>query len=773
MKIAYKLLIPLVLIFVLGFVLLYVLWIHSERAMLDAFEAQSSQVIMDQLAQYRERRLETERVYLEFVASMAAKVGVEYVSNMNYSGIEEPISELLALDGVTAVQVFDATTDQTFVVAYREGGRTVVGTELPEGLAEDLVDYQPFRHRLMGRFDAREVDYGSITIYYDDARLLDEVDAMERASLGRIEQIKADVQRMLAQRISFQFLVFVIAALLLVGGVFLLVYRFVLVPLRALHLGLDGFFVFLRRQADHIEPIALGGGDEFGDMARSLNQNIKVSAELLQSINALNATLEHKVEARTHQLRLVNEQLELSLEGGRLGSFDWNIPNDHYSINERWANLLNFEFDAAVSSLGAWKALIHPDDLGPALQRLECYLAGEGPHYEAQYRVRTKDGEYVWILARGKIVARAPDGGPVRVVGTHMDISPIKETEQRLLDATQRAERALAELQSTQSQLIQSEKMAALGHLIAGVAHEINTPLGAVKASGGNIAHSLEQALGNLPKLFRLLSPQEEPLFLDLLARARAQTGVLSSREARRLTRALTAELEELGVARARGVADILVQLGVHDSPAHYLPLIRHSQCDFILDTAYTVAAITTNTANINHAVERAAKIIMALKSFSRFDTSGKRSETDLRQNIETVLTLYHNQIKQHIELVCRYDKIAPLPCYPDELCQVWTNLIHNALQAMESRGTLRIDLAAANGSAVVSIADTGGGIPPEIRARIFEPFFTTKRAGEGTGLGLDIVKKIVAKHDGHLELESEMGVGTTFRVYLPYPESR
>jgi signal transduction histidine kinase len=106
--------------------------------------------------------------------------------------------------------------------------------------------------------------------------------------------------------------------------------------------------------------------------------------------------------------------------------------------------------------------------------------------------------------------------------------------------------------------------------------------------------------------------------------------------------------------------------------------------------------------------------------------------------------------------------------CLPDELNQVWTNLVHNALQAMDHKGTLTVGLSREGGEAVVSIGDTGCGIPEEIRSRIFDAFFTTKAAGEGTGLGLDIVRKIVEKHQGRIEVDSEVGRGTTFTVRLP-----
>ena len=511
--------------------------------------------------------------------------------------------------------------------------------------------------------------------------------------------------------------------------------------------------------------------DEIGLLARALHRMVEVIRTSQERLERLNQTLEDRVARRTGELSRSNEKLELSLEGGRLGSFDWDMVEDRNVIDERWAAMLGYRVDQIESNYQGWRALVHPHDVAAARDALERYLGGEGPHFEAQYRMRAATGGYLWILARGKIVARDEQGKPLRLAGTHMDITPIKQTEQRLAEATREAERALSELRTTQTQLIHSEKMAALGQLIAGIAHEVNTPLGAIKSSGGNIVHSLDQSLRNLPRVHGLLGAEEERLFFRLLDESREHTELLTSREARKYTRALAAELEGEGVERSRQTADLLVQLKVLKEPTRYLPLIRHPEASFILDTAYGVASIITNTTNINNAVERAAKIIYALKSYSRQDPSGDPVEASLRDGLETVLTLYHNQIKQGTELLRHYDEIPPLRCHPDELGQVWTNLIHNALQAMEYRGTLTVDLAREGEEAVVSITDTGPGIPAEVRERIFEPFFTTKPSGEGSGLGLDIVKKIIDKHRGRIEFESEPGLGTTFRVHLPYGE--
>ena len=167
------------------------------------------------------------------------------------------------------------------------------------------------------------------------------------------------------------------------------------------------------------------------------------------------------------------------------------------------------------------------------------------------------------------------------------------------------------------------------------------------------------------------------------------------------------------------------------------------------------------------------------------FDQNEKMIISDLTEGMETVLIILHNKITYGIEVIKNYGEDVPqIPCYPDELNQVWTNLIHNAIQAMSEKGTLQIDIESLStlkgtpdidkrnpeykGSYVsVSIQDSGSGISPEIRTKIFQAFFTTKPAGEGSGLGLHIIGKILEKHAGALYLESEPGK-TRFTVILP-----
>jgi two-component system NtrC family sensor kinase len=341
--------------------------------------------------------------------------------------------------------------------------------------------------------------------------------------------------------------------------------------------------------------------------------------------------------------------------------------------------------------------------------------------------------------------------------------------ERRVEERTAELQKALQNLRSTQEQLIFSEKMAALGQLIAGIAHEINSPLGAIKGSA-------ETLIETLPNLLRLLSSLQarDPQTISnlwswiqntLLAKERP---TLTSREERALRKRFAASLEEAGLPDAESAARRLVEAGLHQEN-DLDPILSLLHIPETIDLIYLLGQLRLQLENILLASQRTRKVVFALKSYVH--TSGDRSTpvlTDLPESIDTILTLYQNQLKQGVEVETYYDPALPkLYLFADEIGQVWTNIIQNAIQAMNGQGRLRIE-AQLNGDFIrVSFTDNGPGIPPEILPRIFEPFFTTKSRGEGTGLGLDICRRIVEKHHGRLEVSSQPGQ-TTFHVLLP-----
>ncbi|MCB0212026.1 MAG: GAF domain-containing protein [Anaerolineae bacterium] len=356
-------------------------------------------------------------------------------------------------------------------------------------------------------------------------------------------------------------------------------------------------------------------------------------------------------------------------------------------------------------------------------------------------------------------------------VGVAIQKARLFEETQQAKEVAEATAHELAEtldhLRATQGQLIQSEKMAALGQLIAGIAHEVNTPLGAIRASIGNISHALSDSIRQLPELFQRLTAEQQKYFFALLEKALASEVSLSSREERKAKRGLRKHLEEFDLADADLIADVLSDMGVYSDVDEFIPLFQSPDIAFILQGAYNLSSQQKNSRNITTAVERASKVVFALKSYARYGQSETMIEANVIEGIDVVLTIYHSQLKRGVDVTKNYGEVPPILCLPDELNQVWTNLIHNAIQAMDNRGELEIDVFQDDGYVVTQITDSGPGIPDEIKERIFEPFFTTKPAGEGSGLGLDIVRKIVEKHDGTIEVDSRPG-RTTFRVLLP-----
>lgn len=353
-------------------------------------------------------------------------------------------------------------------------------------------------------------------------------------------------------------------------------------------------------------------------------------------------------------------------------------------------------------------------------------------------------------------------------VQTHVQLYHLTQTlEQQVAQRTQELSQALTHLQTTQQDLIQAEKIAVLGQLVASIAHEINTPLGVIRGASANILSAFHATVHQFPTLWASLSPPQQSDFLALLHAALAQPDSLSTQAERQLRRQLQAQLTEQGMAAAGQIATQLTLLRL-DTIAPYATIIRDRQATTILDAACQLVTQYQNAKHIQQEVERATKIVFALKTYSHPNRLAEYSWLPLTEGLEVALTLYHSRLKQGVTV--RRDEAPDLPpiwCNPDEITQVWVNLIDNALYAMHQQGTLEIAIKTEGDRLVATLTDSGSGIPTDLQDRIFQPFFTTKPRGEGSGLGLDIVQQIMQRHEGGITVTSVPG-RTTFTLWFP-----
>ncbi len=260
--------------------------------------------------------------------------------------------------------------------------------------------------------------------------------------------------------------------------------------------------------------------------------------------------------------------------------------------------------------------------------------------------------------------------------------------EQKVEERTQELSQTLADLQTAQAELIQSEKMAALGQLTASVAHEVNTPLGVIRCATGNIIATLNVLLPQLPILMQRLNPIQQATFIALVNTSLQQQQSLSTKEERQLRRRLQTELDALGIANAQEIADQFALLRIESSLEVYQSLLEAPDCDEILQVAYKLVQQSQNAISIQEEVDRAAKIVFALKTYShRSRDAGEKSLIQISDGIEIALTLYQSRLKQGIEVIRKYDSVPYLLCDPDALTQVWVNLIDNAIYAIGAIG--------------------------------------------------------------------------------------
>ncbi len=373
------------------------------------------------------------------------------------------------------------------------------------------------------------------------------------------------------------------------------------------------------------------------------------------------------------------------------------------------------------------------------------------------------------MMTGAPAIATARAATPSRVLQIEPDafrrvLAECSETTSRIVGAM--AERA----KDVEGQLRQQEKLAALGKLSAGLAHELNNPAAAAGRAAKQLRDKLDAVSGAVLGEGAHLSPAQRALLGDLRRESAADAAPLDPVAQSDREEELTDWMEAHDVADAWELAPALATAGL--DPGRLDDLAEALGDADALSAALRWLEATSATACLLREVEqstaRISELVGSVKEYTFMDRS-KVQEVDVHAGLESTLTILAHKLKHGVTVVRDYDRSLPcIPAYGSELNQVWTNLIDNAVDAMDGKGKLTIRTAREGDSVLVEIADDGPGIPAALLSRIWEPFFTTKGVGEGSGLGLDIARRVVTvRHKGDVRVQSAPG-DTRFQVRLP-----
>jgi signal transduction histidine kinase len=324
---------------------------------------------------------------------------------------------------------------------------------------------------------------------------------------------------------------------------------------------------------------------------------------------------------------------------------------------------------------------------------------------------------------------------------------------------------------SIESTVRQRDALVTLGTLAAGLAHEINNPAAAASRTVDELGQCCDALLEALTRLAHDDISAKQFSALDGLRRSAVPPEGMDALDLADRESELAAWLEQHGVSDAWSIAAGLVAGGIDTAWCERaLEALGDDALRPGLEWVSATMSSKTLLSELKHAVSRISELVAAVRSYSQMDRASAQ-RIDVRDGLESTVIMLGHKLKGGVQVVREYADLPQIDAYAGELNQVWTNLIDNAVDAMDGLGTLTLRTRAEGEWVVVEIADTGPGMPPEVVARAFEPFFTTKDVGKGTGLGLDIARRIVVeRHGGLIDIDSPVheGKGTVMRVSLP-----
>lgn len=417
-------------------------------------------------------------------------------------------------------------------------------------------------------------------------------------------------------------------------------------------------------------------------------------------------------------VKLLEQSLHPELPSDQREALQQRLRNDHHQLRNTAAGMVKVAHDYSTHISADYRRTIERQRAAATRDQMLILSLLAGSLLLAWLVARFFLGRQV--VARLQVVsdhlrAREDDGGPVRIPVRGADeIGEMARAAEQLLDNRRQLARAFAELKTAQARLLQQEKMASIGQLAAGVAHEINNPMGFVLSN----LHTLEKYLADLMQYQQL---QQQAL----------------EESTRNGDAELAVAITALGRQRQ--------QLGI----------------DYLLEDANDL---------IRESIEGGQRIKAIVHNLSTFAHSDEPrwEEADINAALDSSLNVVGNDIRSKAEIIKDYGDIPPVWCNIGQLNQVFMNLLINAAQAISEHGEIRIATRRAGDEIRIDITDSGCGIPSDELPRIFEPFYTTKEVGKGTGLGLSSAYDIVHQHDGRIEVASEVGRGTTFTIHLP-----